>query len=533
MFDENEEKPGLNLQDYWAIVRRRRWWLLLPIFAVWAIAFAISYLLPAQYRSETLILIEQQKVPEQYVVANVSMSMQERLQSMTQQILSRTRLQRIIDQFGLYRSERNRLGPDAVVERMRKDIQIELVQPPGERQDLTAFRIFYLAPNPQVAQQVASRLTSLFIDENIQTQQQLSEDTTAFLANQLEDARKNLAEQETKVREFKARYLGQLPSQLQSNVQILTGLESRSQSLSQALSHAQQQKLYLESLRSQYHNLQGASEEVAGDTVPALDKELARLNSELAAARGRYTENHPDVTRLKSEIAKTEKLKQQIESQIAAKQDKPADSPKGKRATSTSQLQGTTPMLQVEGELKANELEIRDTQRELNAVQAQIGEYQARLNVTPMREQQMADLTRDYEQSKSNYDSLLKKQMQSQLATNLEKRQQGQQFRILDPPSLPLRPYFPDRVQFSMFGLLCGVLLGCMVVAALEMFDARICSERQLHEVLSAKVLVGIPHISTPQEQRRMALLQLGEWSAALVMLAIVVGSNALLFYKR
>src|SRR5882762_5188919 len=206
MIDDLEEVPSLSLEDYWAVVRRRRWSIFLPMFICWALVWSVSWFLPAAYRSEALILVEQQRVPEQYVVPNVTVGLQDRLQNMTQQILSRTRLQTTIDRFHLYPRHgalRAFFQTGDPVEEMRKDIQIELVQAPGHPAELTAFKIHYSARSPELAQQVNSELVSLFIDENLKTQEQLSESTTAFLDNQLEAARTKLEQQEAKVRAFK------------------------------------------------------------------------------------------------------------------------------------------------------------------------------------------------------------------------------------------------------------------------------------------------------------------------------------------
>ena len=173
MRDDLEEGPARSLEEYWAIVRRRRWWIFLPLFVCWVLVWAVSWFLPATYRSEALILVEQQKVPEQYVVPNVTVSLQDRLQSMTQQILSRTRLQATIDRFGLYpqrRAPSALLDSDDRVEQMRQDIKIDLVESPEHPGELTAFKIDYSARSRELAQQVNSELTSLFIDENLKSQ---------------------------------------------------------------------------------------------------------------------------------------------------------------------------------------------------------------------------------------------------------------------------------------------------------------------------------------------------------------------------
>ena len=176
--NEDFEQSSTNtrsLEQHWNMVRRRRWWIILPIFAIWALVWGVSWFLPAYYKSETLILVEQQKIPEQYVVPNVAGDLQDRLQSMTQQIMSRTRLLRIIDQFKLYASSRPRLTPEQIVDKMRKDIEIQLVQAPGRKDDLSAFRVSYSSRDPRIAQQVTNELTSLFIEDNLETRRQQSQ----------------------------------------------------------------------------------------------------------------------------------------------------------------------------------------------------------------------------------------------------------------------------------------------------------------------------------------------------------------------
>src|SRR5437868_12178321 len=184
---------GLNLQDYVQIARRRQLWLILPLFLSWALVMVGSLFITPRYRSETVIIVDQQKVPEQYVLPNVAADLQQRLQSMTQQILSRTRLLGIIDSFQLYQSAEKQSDPDVLVQEMRKDINIDMVQAPGRPWELSAFKISYSAGTASLAQQVTKKLSSLFIEENLRNRQQLSENTTKFLESQLEQAGKSLA----------------------------------------------------------------------------------------------------------------------------------------------------------------------------------------------------------------------------------------------------------------------------------------------------------------------------------------------------
>jgi succinoglycan biosynthesis transport protein ExoP len=524
MHDDLEEVLSRSLEEYWAIVRRRRWWIFLPLFICWALVWGVSWFLPTTYRSEALILVEQQKVPEQYVVPNVTVSLQDRLQSMTQQILSRTRLQATIDHFGLYSKRRTPsalLDSGDAVEQMRKDIKIELVESPGHPGVLTSFKIDYSARSREVAQQVNGELTSLFIDENLKSQQQQSENTTAFLGGQLASARSQLEEQEAKVRAFKARHLGDLPSQLETNVQILTGLQTQLDNNQRALDGAKQQRLYLESLLQQYQTVQGG----VGS--------LLDLRTRLADARSRYTEDYPDVVSLKRKISETEKLKKEIEVDIAANQKAvQAASATGTASTDEVRNDSSAPMMQIRSQLKANELEIKNYQRHAGDIESQIATYRARLNMAPEIEQELTDISRGYEEAKANYNSLLQKQNQSQLATSLEQHQQGEQFRIIDPPSLPDKPSSPNHLLVSVVGLALGVGIGFGLAALLEFTNVRVWHEKDLEGLVPGRVLVGIPHLSTQGEDRRRAVLRWLELGAAVGMIVVIMAGNFYAFYK-
>lgn len=536
MFDDSQDASTSTWEDYWAILCRRRWWFLLGLFGTWAAVSMTAWILPAEYRSETLILVEQQKVPEHYVIPNVSTDLQERLQSMTQQILSRTRLQRIIDGFHLYAGERTRLSSDELVERLRKDIKIDLVKAPGRRDELTAFKIYYSSGDPAIAQQVTSQLTSLFIEENLRARQQQSESTTGFLENQLEEARKDLARQEQRVRDFKTRYLGQLPGQLQSNVQILAGLQARLQAEIDARNRVKQQQIYYESLLAQYHSLRAELQHAKGTdlgSLPALDQELEHLKTQLADLTARYTGHHPDVKHLKEQIAKTEKLKRRIEAEVEAARSKAAtDHSASAPPHDLWELRAMSPTMEIESQLKAAQLEMENRQRVIEELDASIAEYQSRLNQTPLREQQLADVARDYDQSRTNYESLLAKKNQSELATNLEKRQQGEQFRILDPPSLPTKPYWPDRFKFSLFGLVAGLIIGVLTTAGVETLDDRIHGEKDLEGFAAARIVAEIPSLKTSSEIRKQQWKRRLEWVGGTVIVAVIVVGNLLAYYR-
>jgi protein tyrosine kinase modulator len=537
MLDEMQDGKTKDFEEYWDVVRRRRWLILVTVFLCWFVVWGIGWMIPATYVSQAEIIVEQQQVPTDFVTPNVQTTADQQLQTMTQQILSRTRLQSIIDQYHLY-SHQNPIvalfESSDHVQQMRKDIQIDLVQTPGKEQQLTAFKISYGARSPEVASAIVSQLANFFINQNMITQQERSQSTTTFLTSQLADAKARLDQQEQAVRAFKAEHLGELPDQLQSNLQILSGLQSQLANIQAAESRSQQQRLYLASVVQQYQDAQ-SSLDAGGDAVspPALDKKLSDLRQALAAERGQYTDNYPDVIALKDQIQKTEALKKQIEDQIAenAKKGKQTD---GVNPVGTNELQNgaPTPMMQIQSQLKANQLEIQSEQRAEKGLEARIAQYQERLNMTPVTEQQLAQVTRGYDEAKANYTSLLQKQNESQLATNLEQNQQGERFSLVDPASMPQVPAWPNHILVSLGGLVFGLLLAAGLAVLLEVVRPRIRQEKDLEGIVPVRVLVGIPHISTAvEQQRRMAR----RWMARAVTLAIVlvmVAGNIYAIYR-
>jgi succinoglycan biosynthesis transport protein ExoP len=533
MVDELEEKPGegINLQQYVDVIRRRHMYFLIPFFLGWLAVWSASWVLPSRYRSGTLILVEQPSMPKDYVTPNVTDDLQSRLQSITQQILSRTRLLHIIDELNLYADQRHRLNDDELVDRMRKDIEISLVFD-DRHVVITSFNIFYSSHDPKLAQQVTGELTNLFISENLELRQQKSEDTTKFLEQQLETARQNLAEQEEKVRVYKDQHLGELPSQLTSNVQILSGLQSQLQSEEDGLNADRQQNAYLQSMLEQSRTLQATSRSGDGAPVgiPALDQELDKLKAQLADLSSHYTDRHPDVRKLKDQIAKTEKMRDQA----LADQKAGATGTGNSRESTPGDSDGTagSATIQLQGQLKANQIDMTNKEHEIAALKAKIDDYQRRLNDEPAREQQFADLTRGYEQSKANYDELLKKKNSSQMATSMELLQQGEHFQMIDPPSLPLKPDFPNRLKFCGVGLGIGIALGGALAGGTEFLDDRLYNEKALKEVLPVNVISEIPAITSPKEETTQDRKLWLSWVTAGLVFAVVLAGSAISFFR-
>jgi succinoglycan biosynthesis transport protein ExoP len=531
--DNSEEKSSISIEGWRLRLCQHRLLLMLSLLTGWALLTGISCVVPAKYRSETLILVEQQRVPEHYVEANVSIDLQQRLQSMTEQILSRTRLMGIIEKFQLY-PQHSHADSDGRLESIRKDIKVELIR--GDRDQVSAFKVSYSATTPVIAQQVTAELTSLFIEENLRNREELSRDTTAFLETELESARKSLDQQEQRLREFKNRYMGQLPEQTGTNIQILSGLQNRLLSATDARNQAEQQKLYLQSLISQYGEMrQPSGSSGNGTAIPSQhshesDQKLALLKAELANLSAKYTPRHPDIVRLQDEIAATEKVRAVADRQAGSKStNQVTDAPSTLSAGDPQSLSAFT---QLQSQLKANEFEIANRKSEIKKIENDIDSYQQRLNLAPAREQELASITRDHEQSRLNYESLLAKKNQSAMATNLEKRQQGEQFRMIDPPSLPQKPYFPNRLFFSLGGLALGLALGIAILLTMEFVSPRVYGELELQAIVPTPLLITIPPMPTAFESRRKVMYTTLEVATATVIMVTIPAVTFFIYRK-
>jgi polysaccharide biosynthesis transport protein len=527
MEEELQESSQLpDVAQIKGMVRRRRWQFLVPFFCGWLLVWGASWVIPSTYRSGTLILVEQPSVPAKYVESNIDSDIQHQLDSITQQILSRTRLLRIIDSLGLYAEERKHKGPDELVEKMRKDIEIELTH--SDDRKLSSFNIYYASRDPKMAEQATSELANLFITENLEERQKRSENTTSFLEDQLDQARAKLAAQEAKLRVFKDQHLGELPTQTQSNLQILTGLQSQLQANQDSLNRAKQQNTYLESLINQYRAMGTGSK--PGEAAPLgltdIDKQLDQLKAQLADLTSHYTDKHPDVRKTKEQISRMEATRARI---VADMNSRPSSS-RSDPAPVASLDPKTAPMLDMESQLKANRLEIANREAEIKDEQGKINQYQARLNMAPVMEQQYADITRDYDQSKTDYEALLAKKNQSEMSTDLEKTQQGERFRMLDPPNLPVRPFKPNRLMLCGAGLAVGLVLGGGFAIGQEKLSGRLYSEGEIKRVIPFDVIAEIPPIESVDEEfshRR------GAWiagAAAVVVVGLILLGSAVTY---
>jgi polysaccharide biosynthesis transport protein len=509
------------------IAIRRRWWFLIAACSI-AIGAALgSFLIPNRYKSEATILVQQQQVPERYVVPNSTTDLDQALQAMTHVVLSRPRLLKTIADFNLYPKQSKRLSSEQLVELMRTDITIDSLENPDDAQkSADAFKITFIGADPEIVQQVTGRLTSLFINEDLKSQEQRDVTTTSFLENQLVSAQADLSAKEERLRDFKMANLGELPEQQQGNLQILDGLQMQLQNTSAALARANEQRAYLQSLLAQYQNLTIATGSVSpaapnASPIETARAELNRLQNERTTLLGTFSPQYPDVKQVDREIAGTQASLARLQKAKADQASGGASSP----ASSDSATTDTT-MAQLNSQLKANQLEIANDTEQIKQVQQQISQYQYRLNLTPVREQQLTDLLSQYDLAKKNYDDLYTKRTQSALATDLQKDQQGEQFKLIDPPNLPSEPFSPNRLKIALGGFAGGIAIGIGLVFFIEARDASLRSEKELRARFDLPIVMGIPLLVSANERRIHAVRSILQWCAGMVMVLAVLAAE-------
>lgn len=520
---EEEPSKGFDLQRVRDLVQRRHMTFLIPFFAGWLLVWGLSFALPKKYKSTTLILVQEPTMPKNYVLPNISDNLQDRLQSITQQLESRTRLLAIIRQLHLNQKDGRTISPDSAVDGMRHEIDVELVRDSSGL--INAFKVSYRAPSPVIAQQVVAELTTNFINENLEARQTLSQDATKFLQGQLETARAHLADQEGKVRTFETAHQGELPDQQTSNLQILNGLESQLQGQQDGLRAAIQQRSYYQSLVEQYRAATPVRS--AGGTptgLAGMDQQLQTLHAQLADLSTRYTDAYPDVQSLKEQIAKLEKARAAMVAQMQARN-------KDGQADPAAAMENA-PLAQAQSQLHATETEIATRQQAIDQLQAKISQYQGRLNAAPAAQQELADLNRGYTQSQSDYNDLLKKENESQMATSMEQMQQGERFTMQDPPNLPTKPDFPNQLKFCAIGVAFGLVLAVGLVGVLEFLDDRMHMGEEIRDMLPMPVISEIPEIVTSADVRYSRRRVLIGWATAVVVFVTVLAGAAVSYLR-
>ncbi|MEP7309754.1 MAG: GNVR domain-containing protein [Acidobacteriota bacterium] len=491
--------PGkrYTVEDVLHLAWQWRWLIVLPWIVVAVATFLVVKRLPNAYRSESLIQVVPPRVPEGYVRATVTARLSDRLPVISQQIMSRTRLERVIQDFDLYAEERKNKLMEDVVSSMRDDVSVQIVK--GD-----AFQISYSSNDARTAMKVTERLASLFIDENLRDREGLAEGANQFLESQLDEARRRLVEHETKLSEYKRQYNGELPSQTQSNLQVIGSSQSQAQGLSESINRDRDRRLMLERMLSDASadtpvatpaRRAPLSSEAAGPTpTPSAAAQLEAARGQLRIVELRLKPQHPDVIRLKRAIRDLE-ARAEAEALQAPVSAEPAPV-----APVDTARQNKIRDLRVEMENLDQQIARKaEAQAKL---EASISSYQHRVEASSGRELDLIGLTRDYETIQRMYTNLLMKSQEAQVAANLERRQIGEQFKVIDPARVPERPYSPDRLRLNGMGAIGGLLLGLGMVAVIEFRNSTFRTEQDILTVLSLPVLATVPAIVTPTERR-------------------------------
>jgi polysaccharide chain length determinant protein (PEP-CTERM system associated) len=499
----------------WQIVRRRKWLMLLPALVIGIGAAVYVHELPNLYRSETLILVVPQRVPESYVKSTVTARIEDRLQAISQQILSRTRLEQVITDFNLYAKERaDKELMEDIVERMRtRDIGINIIK--GD-----AFRVSYIASDPRTAMRVTERLGSLFIDESLRDREVLADGTTEFLSTQLDEAQRKLVANENKLLEYQREHDGELPSQTAANLQALHNAEMALQSLGESLNRDRERRITLERSVADIVETPDEKPATGGGTAPRsaatnLADELQTQKQALLAMELRLRPEHPDLKKQRhivDELEKrieAEKLADDLTVKPAPTAAAPMDSAKRKR------------LIDARTDLDNLDRQIQGKTAEESRLQGLVSMYQARIQAAPIREAELAGLTRDYETLQQSYRSLLQKKEESQMSANLEKRQIGEQFKILDPARMPEKPASPDRPQLYLIAFIASLAAGFAAAALMEFFDRSMRTESDVRAALNLMVLATVPSMRDAAAATRRWRRNLAVGAGALTVLAI------------
>jgi polysaccharide chain length determinant protein (PEP-CTERM system associated) len=476
----------LTMEDYVAMLRRRLWVIIIPAILGPVLAYGVSLGLPEQYTSQTLVLVEGQKVPESVVRSFVSDNLQQRLGTMQEQIFSRTRLQPIIEKFQLYKDEWNKVPMEDLVGRLRAGIRVRPVNSVVRTREgeLPGFYVYYTANEPKLAQMICREITEMFMSENLRLREQRSQGTVQFLQTQLDGAKAELDKQDAKLAAFKQKYVGQLPGQEQTNLNILMGLTTQLEAVNTLLNRAQQDKVYMEAQLDQQLAAWNASQQ--GTNPQTLEQQLTKAQSDLAALRVKYEEDHPDVRKARKEI---DDLKQRIAQAVAEGKQNPPQKTESAATLEPPQIQ------QLRSNLYQLQTTIAERTKEQARLQQDIRTFQSRVQLSPRIEQEFKELTRDYDTALTFYRDMLTKKTQSEMAADLDKRQQGEQFSVMDGANLPERPSYPNRPLFAAGGFAGGIGLGLGIALLLELRDKVIRNERDIEYYLGVPTLALVPSV--------------------------------------
>jgi polysaccharide chain length determinant protein (PEP-CTERM system associated) len=471
----NENVGFLKPDQLIEIILRRRWFLVIPFCISMLIGIYLALFLPKSYEASTLILIEVQRVPTDYVRSIVSSDIDSRINTISQQILSRTNLEKVIKRYNLFSDEKDgKMLLIDKVEMMRKKINIDVTRGVRGSSGPDSFSITYRGKSPEDVMNVVNTLASHFIDENLKVREEQASGTSDFLEGELFSMRKKLEEVEEIMKDYRRKYMGELPEQLDSNLRILDRLQEQLIDRQTRLSDAKARYSILTNTINTSQKSVASSEGTS---------DINQLNEQLNALTAKYTDRHPDVIRLKKTIAG---LKAQGNRSKEGSENDP------NRVTSAD----NPSLVEIQKELNL-------INKETSELQSQIDLYKSRVENTPKREQELMSLRRDYTNIQESYSSLLRRKLEAEIAVNMEKKQQGERFRIIDYARLPEKPASPDMTKLFFIVTAVGLGLGCGTVYLLEYMDTSFRHSDDIESYLGISVIAEVPSIKFPEDLRK------------------------------
>jgi len=500
----DEKTETINIEKLLEIVIRRRWYLIISFCVAMSAGIFLAVFLPRSYEASTLILIEAQRVPTDFVQPIVSIDVGTRINTISEQILSRTNLEKIINQLGLYTDPgKNKMLLEEKVEDMRRYIRVDVTRSGGGRNDMPdSFRISFRGKSPEKVTAVANTLASYFIDENLKVREEQASGTSEFLDGELAIMREKLEKVEEVMKEYRKGNMGELPEQLESNLRILDRLQEQLIDRQTRLSDAKNRLVALENNLI----LSGKASAGTGETM-----NIDQLRDELKNMKNKYTDQHPDVIRLQKKIS-------DLENELAERtSEKKEYSPVEYSAADRQKL------IDVRAEIET-------LKKELSDYQEQIVLYKNRVENTPKREQELMSLNRDYQNIQESYNSLLSRKLEAEIASNMERKQKGERFRVIDYARVPEKPVSPDMKKLFLLVTAAGLGIGVGIVFLLEYRDTSFRRFDEVEAYLGLPVITMIPPIIYPSDIRKKQLNNIVTVLSLMLSFILFAGFSAVAF---
>ena len=482
-----DKQTSIQPSEIIELALRRRWFIIIPFCLSMIVGIFLELTLPKVYEANTMILVQPQRVPSNFVQSLITTDISQRVATIQQQILSRSNLEKVIEDFKLFSGpEDAKMFPEDKVANLMKRISVNVAKDRSRKRDNSStFSISFKGEDPQTVMRVANSLASFFINENLRVREAQAHGTSDFLDDELKIMRKRLEETEEAMRSYRKKYMGALPEQLETNLRILDRFQAQMSDYAKSFRDAKSRIITLENREST--NLPNAQ------PIPDNASKLETMQALLADLKTNYTERHPDIISLKNKI---ENLEDEI---VKANKEQAEAIPKPEESR-------TKPDIETVNQRNEVNRVIKTLQEDMLRLQKQIKIYQQRIEATPQREQELMSLKRDYENMKNSYSSLLNRKLEAEIAVNMEKKQKGEQFRIIDSARLPEKPISPDMNKIFMLSLAAGLGIGGGLIFLLFYLDSSFQKPEDIEAFLGIPILTTLPKVYHPKDLKRQKI---------------------------